>query len=161
MDRARRSWYQIAMALRVASLKGLKVSRAVQVAAAAIYRWRSYAARGAFRWRPEEIVHIAIMNYLRVTLDADCVAVHIPSEAKRTGANWAVLQALGYINGMSDIWILYRGTVAFIEVKADNGALSPDQEAFLEWTRARGYHGIVARSVDDVAAFLTQIGLKP
>lgn len=149
------------MALRIKSLKGLKVSRAVQVATAAIHCWRQYRARGHFKWRPEEIVHIAIMDYLRVTLDADCVAVHIPSEAKRSGANWAVLQSLGYINGMPDIWILYRGTIAFIEVKSAEGRLSPDQEAFLEWTRTRGYHGTVARNVDDVRAFLTQIGLKP
>ena len=56
--------------------------------------------------------------------------------------------------GISDIIAVFAGRILFVECKADGGRLSREQAAFLERMRAKGHVAIVARSWEDVEAYL-------
>jgi len=59
--------------------------------------------------------------------------------------------------GMADIvaWIKGGiGWVIWIEVKNEKGQQSSEQEAFMREVRAEGHHYVLARSWDDVQAYL-------
>ena len=65
--------------------------------------------------------------------------------------HWKVWQGMGSTPGVPDIvGILPDGKFLGIEVKTENGKLSPHQENFLAAINAAGGIGFCARSVDDV-----------
>jgi len=52
--------------------------------------------------------------------------------------------------GLSDILLLKRGRVYFLEVKSAKGKISPQQEEFKAKVEAEGCEYFVVRSIDDV-----------
>jgi hypothetical protein len=65
--------------------------------------------------------------------------------------HWKVWQGMGSAPGVPDIvGILKDGRFLGIEVKTQNGRLSPHQERFIQNINDAGGLAFVARSVDDV-----------
>lgn len=62
--------------------------------------------------------------------------------------------ARGCIAGLSDIDVLYRGLIYFIELKADDGSLSPAQQDLAHTSVLAGARYGIARSADEVLTLL-------
>lgn len=159
----------MALRLSFAEAKRLKLPAAVRRAVAksesvarlgSILTWRQRPILKNLPLAPEAKTQLAIMDYLRLHLRKDAAAYHPPNEAKRTKVWWALLYALGFWRGMSDIIILCQGRAYFIEVKSDSGTESADQTSFREWATSSGFPCILARDVGAVSAFLTEHDLR-
>lgn len=71
--------------------------------------------------------------------------------------HFKVHQGLGSVPGVPDIIGIWKGRPLFIEVKAEKGYLSVQQDNFLKSVRNEGGIAFVARSVDDVIIALKRI----
>ena len=104
-------------------------------------------------------IHAGIMAYLNAVLLPPSIAV-TNNMNPRSAVAGARQKALGARKGLPDIMILRNAQrVAWIEVKALKGRLSPDQRAFQSWCVDAGHPHCVARSVADVRAFLEAEGI--
>ena len=57
---------------------------------------------------------------------------------------------VGTKKGMSDVILVRKGAIYFIEVKSATGKLSKDQKDFKDQVEGAGGYYIIARSVDDI-----------
>jgi hypothetical protein len=104
----------------------------------------------------EEHIHASIIRYLNSVLLPPSLAV-TNNMNPRSAAAGARNKRLGALKGLPDIMILRSAQrVAWIEVKAEKGRLSPEQRDFREWCIDAGHPHCVARSVEDVRDFLSE-----
>lgn len=59
------------------------------------------------------------------------------------------MKANGMMSGCSDLIMLYKGKVIFIEVKSEKGKQSDTQKAFEKLVNSEGHHYILVRSFND------------
>lgn len=101
------------------------------------------------RRAPEMIVHATITTYLRTVLRSAMVITI--NNNPRSAIDGARQKKLGLVAGTPDIMIVREGgSVAFMEVKAEGGRLSPAQIAFRDQCASLGVPYAVVRSIDDV-----------
>lgn len=91
---------------------------------------------------------------------------HIPNGGKRGKAEAVRFRAMGVLPGVADLFLPvprcgYHGL--YIEMKALNGRVSPDQKKFLTATSGQGFCCCVCFGADAAIAVLTQYmaGAKP
>jgi hypothetical protein len=164
----------MAVVISIKDAKRLKVSRGSQTMAiirdaarkatklkiGGFLMWRKRPLLAGLTLSGEARLQVEVMDFLRKSLHQDACAYHAPQEAKRSRAWWTLLFAMGTFRGFPDICILHASRAYFIELKHDSNPLTPDQESFLEWARDCGFPAIVARSIEDVSAFLTEHKLR-
>lgn len=111
--------------------------------------------------RREDALQRAIVTYLRAALSQQGYRVFaVPNGGARTKIEGAIMKATGTLAGVADLQILGPGGRSwFIEVKTDEGRLSPPQQDFQFFCIARGVPYAVCRSIDDVKAALLSWGL--
>ncbi len=111
----------------------------------------------------EHIIQRRLMDYLRIALRPELEARAVPNGEKRHISVANRLKAEGVKRGTPDIFIcLPEGRIAWLEMKAAKGSLSPEQKAFREKVEALGHRYAVAKTVDEALTFLTEIdALKP
>lgn len=113
------------------------------------------------RAQPEMQVHKAIMAYLDSALPSTVRAFHPANGGRRDAKTGAMLKALGVKAGVADIVLVRQGGVmAFIEIKADKGSISPAQRDWRDWCGENGVPYAVVRSVGDVQAVLTDWNIE-
>lgn len=84
---------------------------------------------------------------------------HVPNGGYRALATAGRLKAEGVVPGVADFIIIWKGRAMAIELKARKGRLSKAQQHWGgAFTLAGGLYA-VARSLDDVAAFLDAAGV--
>lgn len=85
----------------------------------------------------------------------------VPNGGKRNRTEAAIMKALGVKAGVADICIIAppKGRAFFLELKSERGTLSPAQREFRDRVVAIGAVYGVARSLDEVAAFLRGNGI--
>lgn len=123
-----------------------------------IETWRDIETRINLRLKPEELAQRAIMNWCRANLPPGWIAFHIPSEASRSRATWAMLRILGFFAGFPDILIIAPGgQCCLIEVKRadEKPRLSPAQKAFRAWAETFKVPYLVAQTSEDLQGWLT------
>jgi len=105
----------------------------------------------------EAQLHQQVVNHLRWALPADTALHHSVNESKGT-ARWH-RQRLdkGMHPGWPDLEIIYRGRFIGIELKSKVGRLSPNQKKCHRAIILAGGVVEVARSLDDVIGFLSQL----
>jgi hypothetical protein len=109
--------------------------------------------------RPEQALQIQVVHALR-WLVPDLVFFHPANGGKRDKREAALMKAMGVLAGASDlIFVLPEGRFGAIELKADKGRLSEEQEAFLARLEALGAPCGVARSLDEVLGLLRSWGV--
>lgn len=68
-----------------------------------------------------------------------------------------VQQGMGCHKGLSDLIVIRKGVVVFIEVKKEKGFQSPYQKIFEAEIKIHGGNYFVARSINDVREYLGRI----
>lgn len=122
-------------------------------------------AAPAKRGREEELLQRSICDYVAWTVPGATIAA-IPNAAPRTRTGRASNFVPGLRKGAFDLFLILppregelNGRVAFIEVKAPSGELSPEQEAFQDVLRKARLPHCVARSIEDLREALAIWGV--
>ena len=112
-------------------------------------------AKAAYLWRAtEEETHAAIVQALRIAFPK-CLVAHVPNGEKRDFGTAVKLKHLGVVAGMPDLVVaLPNRKVAWIEVKAAGGRLSPQQTEVIRVLTDLGHPVCVARDIGDAVAFV-------
>lgn len=115
------------------------------------------------RSSPEHRLQVALFDYLALALRPELEARAVPNGEKRHISVASRLKAEGVRRGTPDIFIcLPNGRIAWLEMKAAKGSLSPEQKAFRDKVLALGHHWASAKTIDEALEFLTSIdALKP
>lgn len=111
----------------------------------------------------EHKLQVALIDYLAFALKPELECRAIPNGEKRHIRVASRLKDEGVRRGTPDIFIcLPHGRIAWLEMKAKAGTLSPDQKAFRDKVLALGHHWGMARTIDEALAHLTAWdALKP
>lgn len=116
----------------------------------------------ALGMRPrEQDIDRAITQFLRLALPRDAVHFHIPNGGYRLGvAELGRLKAAGYVGGIPDRCILYRGRCLWFEVKRPGRqCFTATQLDMFPRFEAAGFPVSVVQSVDDVINMLESAGI--
>lgn len=111
--------------------------------------------RPAYLWSAsEDEVQAAIVQALRIAYPKALVAA-IPNGGKRDIAEAAKMRNTGTLAGMPDlVVVLPDQKVAWIEVKAAGGRLSPQQTEVIRVLTDLGHPVCVARDIGDAVSFV-------
>ena len=113
-------------------------------------------------------LQFVVVKFLRWALPSDAVFLHIPNGGEMDEDTRKKMHALGEMKGASDLIILYRGLLIFIELKVRKNSnygvkrttyQSKDQKAFHSAVESAGAFYAVCRSIDDVQGSLTAFGV--
>lgn len=108
--------------------------------------------------REEQTLQIAVAKFLRYALPEPIVFFHVPNGGARSKVEGAILKAMGTRPGMPDLgFILPTGVVAWCELKAKRGVLTPAQKDFRDLCRARGVPFAECKSIEEVQAFIAPL----
>ena len=105
----------------------------------------------------EDALHRAVVDYLGRALPKEAVLHHSPNEGLHKPQYRAKQLAKGMRAGWPDIQILYQGRLICIELKTKTGGLSEKQTACHREIVLAGGVVTVARSVEEVEEFLSQL----
>lgn len=107
----------------------------------------------------EHDIEKAITAFLKLALPTDAVSFHTNGGGfKLSVYELSRLKAAGYIAGVPDRCIIWRGGVYFLECKSDRGLLTDSQRAMFPLFEAAGARIAIVRSVDDVNDVLISWG---
>lgn len=85
-------------------------------------------------------------------------AFHVPNGGKRSAVSGAKLTRIGQTAGEPDYVLLYAGKAYGMEVKAEGGTSSEEQEAIRAAWKAAGHEYRVCTGYVEAVAFLEEIG---
>ena len=106
----------------------------------------------------EQALHRTVADYLRAVLPADAAWTTFPAGGGGA-ARGGQLKVIGLIPGWPDIQILYRGRFLGIELKAEKGRVSADQDACMKRIVTAGGTWALCRSIEDVERTLIAFGV--
>lgn len=100
-------------------------------------------------------IHIAVADFLRRAAHHNLIWYHPANEGARSVAAGAKLKAMGMLPGVADFaFVLPGGKAAFLEIKAEDGKLSPDQVSFQILCTRVSVPFAIARSLDEAKLIL-------
>lgn len=113
--------------------------------------------------RPEQALSILVNQFLIRRLPLDAVHYHVPNGGLRSKSEGTAFKAMGVKAGVPDYMVHVAGRTFGIELKADKGKESDEQTVMHARLELAGVPVTIARSVDEVQAFLEshQIQLRP
>jgi hypothetical protein len=112
------------------------------------------------RAQPEHALQQKVFVYLRRALPPGSYVTSIDHARKATEAQRLMLRARGVLPGIPDMVVLVAGFPAiWIELKAPSGTASENQIVTAEAIARNGHRCFEARSVDEVEAYLHQMGV--
>lgn len=100
--------------------------------------------------RPEQALHIAVANFLRVALPPHVAWNHVPNGGARSKAEAGIFKEMGVRAGWPDIQIVHQGRLYGIELKADRRKPSDAQERCHTDLMLAGADVDVCRSLEEV-----------
>lgn len=110
--------------------------------------------------QPEFLLQKSIREYLVVALGPEVEWTANAAGVRVTTQTANKMKGAGVRRGWPDFQFLFPdGVTRYIEVKAPEGSLSPDQRAFRDRCAPHGIWAL-ARSIEDVARALTGWGVK-
>lgn len=109
--------------------------------------------------REEDALQRQVASFLNVTCP-DLIWFHPANGEARDARTGAKLKAMGVRRGVPDlVFVLPTGKVAFIELKAPKGRLTPHQIAFASDCDELGVPYLVCRSLAEVQGALNAWGV--
>lgn len=107
----------------------------------------------------EHDIEKAITAFLRVALPNDAVSFHTNGGGfKLSVYELSKLKGAGYISGVPDRCIIWKGQAYFLECKSAKGVLTQSQKEMFPRFEAAGARIAIVRSVDDVHDTLVEWG---
>ena len=108
----------------------------------------------------ESQIQIALIQRLKIMGRPDVTYFHCPNGGERSKRAAALFKAMGVSPGVSDLLFFwpYRKAL-FLELKADKGDLTAEQEFFLERMRKCGFDAECAHGLDEAVSILESYGL--
>lgn len=104
----------------------------------------------------ETAIHIAVAEHLRLRAPAGMVWWHTPNEGARTPSEAARLKAMGVKAGIPDLMLVHGGKLYALELKAERGVISKNQQAMLSALSTAGAVVAVAFGLSKALATLEQ-----
>lgn len=111
------------------------------------------------RRRPEQAFQQQVAHYLAAYLGGTTAwwsAIPLGGGGRLRGA---ILKGMGVKSGIPDIFIVARGRVYGLELKAPKGSVSEAQREAHRALELAGCPVAICKSLDDVAAFLKRHGI--
>ena len=107
----------------------------------------------------EHALQTMVCEYMARAMRPELEWRAIPNGGKRHMRTAVKLKAEGVKRGTPDIVILlHDGRVAWLELKIKGGSLSLEQQGFRNICKRLGHHWAVAKTLEEVTAYLTTIG---
>lgn len=101
-----------------------------------------------------------VADSLRWGVRPDIAWTHFPAGEDRSEITGGRLKRMGLARGWPDyLFVLPYGRIAFLELKAPKGKLSPEQRAFRDRVEALGCRYEVARTGQEAIQILTSMGI--
>lgn len=98
------------------------------------------------RGHPERELQIACVEWFRRNY-RNSLIVQVPNEACFNRAS--EFKKTGMLKGASDVYIVHRGQVLFVEFKAEDGTQSREQRAFQQKVERLGFKYYIIKSLED------------
>lgn len=99
--------------------------------------------------RPEDALHIAVVETAALAIKPEVFWFHVPNQSRGNVAWYSKMKRMGLRAGVPDLVFVHCGIAHFVELKAGDNTLSPPQrEARAGILRAGARHA-VCRSVED------------
>jgi hypothetical protein len=113
------------------------------------------------RHRPEQVLHLAVADYLNATLPKNAVWIFVPNAGRRGRVEATMTKRMGLKAGFPDITVFYQGRACCVELKAPKNKRTPPdtQTEMHENLRKAGISTAIARSVDEVIQSLRTFGV--
>ena len=109
--------------------------------------------------KQEDMLQIAVADYLRRVLPKHIPFSHFPAGELRTPRVGAKLKRFGLAKGWPD-FIILTNPVIFIELKSDKGRMSQSQKDFAVLAQEAGHRYFVARDLPTIESALQKFGVK-
>ena len=107
----------------------------------------------------EHALQVAVVEYMTLMVRPELYWSAIPNGGKRNISVAVKLKREGVRRGTPDLYVMLPdGKIAWLELKVKGGSLSLEQRAFRDVCNRLGHHWAVAKSLDEVIAFLQKIG---
>ena len=101
--------------------------------------------------KEEHYIQVGIVNYLRLH---GLYVFAVPNGGQRAITTARMLKAEGCTAGISDLVILEKGTVRFVEVKTSKGRQQESQKEFEEIIKAHNMKYEVWRDIEDAVDYV-------
>ena len=111
------------------------------------------------RQNPEFRIQAAIVQMVRFLADPQIIWYHVPNGNKLAPRTAAHNKSLGVLAGVSDLVFDKGGRNHYLEVKAPNGRLSPEQKLFRDTCLETQRPYEVVYSVDEAREVLKRWGI--
>ena len=102
----------------------------------------------------ERLIQRAVFTHLRCRGALGVVAWHTPNGGYRHKSEAAILNGMGVLAGIPDIFAIKAGKMFALELKTERGKLSPVQQATIEALTGAGVTCAVAHGIDAAIAQL-------
>ena len=100
-----------------------------------------------------------VADYMTAAVRPELHWSAIENGGKRNLSVAIKLKRAGLKRGSPDIFVMMpEGRIAWLELKIKGGSLSQEQRGFRDVCRKLGHHWSVAKTLDEVAEYLTAIG---
>lgn len=109
--------------------------------------------------RPEQKIHITVVDHLRSRGVPGLVFFHPANGGKRTPREAALFKAMGVRAGASDLILVHDSKIFALELKAENGRATEAQLAFLSEIDAAGAFTAMPTGLNAALATLESWGL--
>ena len=99
-------------------------------------------------------IHKSVLAWIRAVSPSTLV-YHCPNGFNASGREWRRMQALGALEGVADLTLACAAPgpcLAYLEVKAPDGELTPAQIQFRALVEGMGIPYAIVRSIDDARA---------
>ena len=107
----------------------------------------------------EHALQTVVADYMTLMVRPELYWSAIPNGGKRNLSVAVKLKREGLKRGSPDLYVMLpEGKIAWLELKVKGGSLSLEQRMFRDVCNRLGHHWAVAKSLDDVIAFLQKIG---
>lgn len=113
------------------------------------------------RQRPEDELHRAVVDHLRIRAHRGVIWFHAPNGGARNRVTGAMLKAFGTRAGVPDLLFVLppNGRLAGLELKAPRGKVTAQQREFGRDLLEAGGLWSWANNIDDVLATLDRWGV--
>lgn len=109
--------------------------------------------------RPEDVIQRAVFAHLRQRGAPGVFAFHVPNGGKRKQIEAAIMKGLGVTAGVPDVIAIRDGHCYGLEIKSDDGKLSPRQTESIEAMERAGATVVVTKGLNEAIRQIERWGL--